>query len=114
LAEGKIQLKFGNDALVTALVIGDLELILLSGLVIELSSVYYVSCASRNIIYVSCLDSHGFEFYFKNRCCTISRNGLFYASIFFMNDLYVIDLGTPIYNISTKQLKINNTNSSLM
>jgi hypothetical protein len=82
LAEGKIQLKFGNDVLVTALVIGDLELILLSGLVIELSSVYYVSCVSRNIIYVSCLDSHGFEFYFKNRCCTISRNGLFYASIF--------------------------------
>jgi GAG-pre-integrase domain len=87
-------------------------LILPSGLVIELSNVYYVPCASRNIISVSCLDSHGFEFSFKNRCCTISRNGLFYASASFVNGLYVIDLGTPIYSISTKRLKTSNTNSS--
>jgi GAG-pre-integrase domain len=89
-------------------------LILPRELVIELSNVYYVPCASRNIISVSCLDSHGFEFSFKNRCCTISRNGLFYASVFFVNGLYVIDLGTPIYGISTKRFKTSNTNSSFM
>jgi hypothetical protein len=114
LAKGEMQLKFGNGALVAAVAIGDLELILPSGLEIELSNVYYVPCASRNIISVSFLDSHGFEFSFKNRCCIISRNCLFYASASFVNDLYVIDLGTPICNISTKRLKASNTNLGLM
>jgi gag-polypeptide of LTR copia-type/GAG-pre-integrase domain len=111
LAKGEMQLKFGNGALVA---VGDLDLILPNGLVIELSNVYYAPCASRKIIFVSCLVSHGFEFAFKNRCCTIFRNDLFYASAYFVNGLYVIDLGTPIYNISTKRLKISNTNSSFM
>jgi Zinc knuckle len=114
LAKGEMQLKFGNGALVVAIAAGDLELILPSGLVIELSNIYYVPCASRNIIFVSCLDSHDFEFSFKNRCCTISRNGLFYASASFLHGLYVIDLGTPIYSISTKWLKTSNTNSSFL
>jgi hypothetical protein len=52
-----MQLKFGNGALVTAVAVGDLELILPSGFIIELSSVYYVPYASRNIISASCLDS---------------------------------------------------------
>lgn len=111
LARGEMQLKFGNGALVAAVAVGDLELILPSGLIIELFSVYYVPCASKNIISVSCLDSHGFEFAFKNRCCTISRNGLYYASASFVNGLYVIDQGTPINNINTKRLKISDNNS---
>jgi gag-polypeptide of LTR copia-type/GAG-pre-integrase domain/Zinc knuckle len=114
LAKGEMQHKFGNGALVAAVAVGDLELILPCGLVIELSNVYYVLCASRNIVYVSYLDSHSFEFSFKNRCCIISHNGLFYANASFVNGLYVIDLGTPIYNISTKRLKASNNNSSLM
>jgi hypothetical protein len=82
LTKGEIQLKIGNGALVAAVAVEDLELKLLSGLAIELNSVYYVPCASRNIISVSYLDSHGFEFSFKNRYYTISRNDLFYASVF--------------------------------
>jgi GAG-pre-integrase domain/Zinc knuckle len=114
LAKGEMQLKFDNGALLAVVAVRDLELILPSGLVIELSSVYYVFCASRNIVFVSYLDSHGFEFSFKNIHCIISRNGLFYASAYFVNSLYVIDIGTPICNISTKRLKASNTNSCLM
>jgi hypothetical protein len=51
LAKGEMQLKFGSGALVAAVVVGDLELILPSELVIELSNVYCVPCASRNIIF---------------------------------------------------------------
>jgi hypothetical protein len=80
-------------------------LILPNELVIELSSDYYILYASRNIISVSCLDFHGFEFSFKNRCCTISHNGLFYASVSFVIGLYMIDLGTPIYNIVPNESK---------
>jgi hypothetical protein len=47
LAKGEIQLKFDIGTLVTAIAVGDLELILPSWLVIELSSVYYLSCASK-------------------------------------------------------------------
>ena len=91
LAKGEMQLKFGNGALVAAVAVEDLELILPTGLTLELFNVYVVPCTSKNIIYVSCLDSHGFEFAFKNRSCTISRNGLCFASASFVNDLYVID-----------------------
>ena len=109
-----MQLKFGNGALGAAVAVGDLELILPSGLIIELFNVYVVPCTSRNIVSISCLDSHGFEFAFKNRCCTISRNGLFYASASLVNGLYVLDQGTPINKISTKRLKIGDKNSSYL
>ena len=111
LAKGEMQLKFGNGALGAAVAVGDLELILPSGLIIEFFNVYVVPCTSKNIVSVSCLDSHGFEFAFKNRCCTISRNGLFYASASLVNGLYVLDQGTPINNISTKRLKVGDKNS---
>ena len=94
LAKGEMQLKFGNGALVAAVAVGDLELILPSGLVLELFDVYVVPYTSKNIMSVSCLDSHGFEFAFKNGCCTISRSGLFYASASLMNGLFVLDQGT--------------------
>ena len=56
----------------------------------------------------------GFEFSFKNRSCTISRNGLCYASASFVNGLYVIDQGTPINNINTKRLRIGDSNACFL
>ena len=114
LAKGEMQFRFGNSMLGAAIVVGDLELILPSWLSIELFNVFVIPCASQNIISVSCLDSHGFEFAFKNRCCTISRNGLFVASASILNGLYVIDQGTPIYNINTKRLKTSDKNSCFL
>ena len=111
LAKGEMQLKFGNGALGAVVAVGDLELILTSRLIIELFSVYVVPCTGKNFLSVSCLDSHGFEFAFKNRCCTIRRNGLFYASASLVNGLYELDQGTPINNINTKRLKLSDKNS---
>jgi hypothetical protein len=50
LAKDEMQLKFGNDALIDDVAVGDLELVLPSELIIELSSVYYVHHVRRNIV----------------------------------------------------------------
>ena len=109
-----MQFKFGDGALVAAIAVGDLELILPTGFIIELTSVYVIPSCSRNIISVSVLDSMGYEFVFKNRCCNISRNGLIYASAYYFNGLYLIDLELPVnnVNVNAKRLKTSDSNSS--
>ena len=109
-----MQFRFGDGALVAAIAVGDLELILPSGLIIELTSVYVIPGCSRNIISVSVLDSIGYEFIFKNRCCNILRNGLIFASAYYLNGLYLIDLDLPLnnVNVNAKRLKTNDSNSS--
>jgi hypothetical protein len=57
-------LRVGNGASVAAIAVGDLNLYLPSGLVLELSSVYYVPFISRNIISVSYMDKDGFVFFY--------------------------------------------------
>ena len=82
LAKGEMQFKFGDGALVAAETVGDLELILPTGLILQLSSVYFIPHCNKNIIFVSCLDSQGYVFSFKNKYCIISRNNIVYASAF--------------------------------
>jgi hypothetical protein len=62
--KGEIQLRVGNGASVA---VEDLDLHLPSGLILELSSVYFILSISRNIIYVSCMDMDGFTFSIKDR-----------------------------------------------
>ena len=112
LAKGEMQFKFGDGALVAAVAIGDLELVLPTGLIIELTSVFVIPSCNRNIISVSVLDSMGYEFVFKNRCCNISRNDLIYASAYYFNGLYLIDLELPVNNVNVKRLKTSDSNSS--
>ncbi|KAH7670371.1 RNA-directed DNA polymerase protein [Dioscorea alata] len=57
LKKGEVDLRVGNDARVAAVEIGDYSLTLPSGLVIQLSNVYYVPAMNKNIISISCLDN---------------------------------------------------------
>jgi hypothetical protein len=66
--KGEMQLRVDNRASVTVVAVGDLDLHLPSGLVLELSSVYFVPSISRNIISVSCMDMDGFTFSIKDQC----------------------------------------------
>jgi hypothetical protein len=74
-----MQLRVGNGASVAAVAVGDLDLHLPSGLVLELSSVYFVPSISRNIISVSCMDMDGFTFFFL-----LKINIFFIEMVFFM------------------------------
>jgi gag-polypeptide of LTR copia-type/Zinc knuckle len=65
LGKGEMQLRIGNGASVA---VGDLDLHLPSGLILELSSVYFVPSISKNIISVSCMDMVGFTFSIKDQC----------------------------------------------
>ncbi|WJX29428.1 hypothetical protein P8452_18069 [Trifolium repens] len=114
LAKGEVDLRVGNGAKVAALAIGTYMLTLPSGLIIQLENCYYVPAISRNIISVSCLDKFGFAFIFKNNCCSIYLNDIFYATAQINNGLYVLDFDLPIYNINTKRLKPNELNPSYL
>jgi hypothetical protein len=114
LAKGEVDLRVGNGAKVAALAIGTYMLTLPSGLIIQLENCYYVPAISRNIISVSCLDKFGFAFIFKNNCCSIYLNDIFYATAQMNNGLYVLDFDLPIYNINTKRLKPNELNPSYL
>ena len=93
---------------------GVFTLSLPSGLILDLSNCYYVPAISRNIISISCLDMVGFEFKFKNNCCSFYLNDIFYGSAPLKNGLYILDLDVPIYNIQTKRLKSNDLNPTFL
>jgi GAG-pre-integrase domain/Integrase core domain len=97
-----MQLRVGNGASVA---VGDLDLHLPSGLVLELSSVYYVPSISRNIISVSCMDMDGFTFSIKDQYFSFYRDGIFYGSSQVVNDLYVLEMDNQVLNINNKRLK---------
>jgi hypothetical protein len=61
-----------------SVVVGDLDLHLPSGLILELSSVYFIPSIYRNIISVSCMDIDGFTFLLKINAF------LFIEMVFFM------------------------------
>jgi hypothetical protein len=63
----------GNGASVAAVAVGYLDLHLSSGLVLELSSVYFVPSISRNIIFVLCMDMDGFIFSIKDQYFSFYR-----------------------------------------
>jgi hypothetical protein len=75
-----MQLRVGNGASIVVVVVGDLDLHLSSGLILELSSVYFVPSISRNIISISCMDIDGFTFSIKVQYFSFYRDGIFYDS----------------------------------
>ena len=73
------------------------------GLILELNNCYFVPPITKNIIYVFLLDDEGFCFEIKNKCCSISYNNMFYASVKLINGLYVLDKSVQVYNIDNKK-----------
>jgi hypothetical protein len=92
LGKGEMQLRVGNGASVAVITVGDLDLHLPSGLVLELSSVYFVPSISKNIISVSCMDMDDFTFSIKDQYLSFYRDDIFYGSSQVMNDLYVLEM----------------------
>ena len=107
-------LRVANGARVAALVVGNFELTLPSGLILILSNCYYVPTMSSNIISVSCLEKDGFRFIIENNIISIYRGDIFYGIAHLMNGLYVLNFDESdhksIYNINTKRFKSNNLN----
>ena len=114
LTKGEVDLRVGNGARVAAVAVGTYCLSLPSGLVLELVDCCYVPALTKNIISVSCLDKKGFSFIIKNKCCSVFLNDMFYCSAPLINGLYILDLESPIYNISTKRFKSNDMNQTYL
>ena len=114
LNKGEVDLRVGNGSRIAALEVGNIELALPSGLVLNLENVYYVPAMSRNIISISCLDRIGFSIIIENNCCSIYLNDIFYCSASMLNGLYLLDLDRSIYNVNTKKLKPNKHNNTFI
>ncbi|VFQ73283.1 unnamed protein product [Cuscuta campestris] len=110
LTEGEVQLKVGNGALVNALAVGTYVLSLPSGLLLHLNNCLFVPPISRNIISVSCLDKAGFSINVKDKCLSVSRNDIYYATAKMTNGLYILDLDATVYNVDVKRSKPNSLN----
>jgi hypothetical protein len=82
----------GNGASVATVIVGDLDLHLPSGLILELKDIYFVPSISRNIISVSCIDMDYFTFSIKDQCFSFYRDNIFYGSFQVVNGLYVLEI----------------------
>jgi hypothetical protein len=114
LGKGEMQLRVGNGASVAAITVGYLDLHLPSGLVLELSSVYFVPSISKNIISVSCMDMDDFTFSIKDQYFSFYRDDIFYGSSQVMNDLYVLEMDNQVLNINNKRLKSSRESETLI
>ncbi|KAK8957726.1 hypothetical protein KSP39_PZI001286 [Platanthera zijinensis] len=116
LSKGEVVLKVGNGASISAVAVGTLELPLPSGLYLTLFNVYHVPSILRNIISVSCLDAEGFNFIIGNFQMKIEKDGLFYASAFISNGLYLLNIvkDKQVLNINNKRLKISHISETLL
>ena len=114
LKKGEVDLCVANGAKVAALMIGTYSLSLPSGLILNLEDCFYVPSIARNIISISSLCNKGFEFSFKNNCCSAKLNGIFYFSGTINNGIYLLDQSSQILNINTKRLKSDNIKPSFL
>ena len=114
LAKGEIDLRVGNGARIYALEVGTFDLVLPSGLVIELENCYFVPEISRNIISIPTLDKDGFNFVICNNEMFIFRDKLFYGKGCLFNGLYILNTesSNSVYNINTKRFKSNDLNQT--
>ncbi|VFR01652.1 unnamed protein product [Cuscuta campestris] len=110
LTEGEVQLKVGNGALVNALAVGTYVLSLPSGFLLHLKNCLFVHAINRNIISVSCLDKAGFSINVKDKCLSVFRNDIYYATAKMTNGLYILDLDATVYNVDVKRSKPNSLN----
>jgi hypothetical protein len=89
-------LRVENGANVSTVAIGNVELALPSGLLLELKDVYFIPCISRNIVSISLLDLDGYHFAFKNKCCSFFINDIYFGSANLLNGLYILDIERPV------------------
>ena len=114
LAKGEVDLRVGNGARVVALAVGIYTLSLPSGLILDLKDCYFVPTLTENIISISCLDLDGFTIITKNKSCSLYRADVFYGAGNLTNGLYILDLENPVFNIYTKQPKIDDLRNSYL
>ncbi|VFQ62999.1 unnamed protein product [Cuscuta campestris] len=81
---------------------------------LELNDCLYVPAISRNIISVSCLDKSGFIISIKDKSLSVYRKNVSYANANMTNELYVLDLDMPVYNIPAKRNKPNGLNQTYL
>jgi GAG-pre-integrase domain len=112
--KGEMQLRVSNVVSVVVVAVGDLDLHLPSGLILELSNVYFIPSISRNIISVSCMDMVDFTFSIKDQCFSFYRDDIFYGSSQVVNDLCVLEIDNQVLNINNKRLKSSRESETLI
>ncbi|KAJ9546436.1 hypothetical protein OSB04_018979 [Centaurea solstitialis] len=114
LKHGELNLIMGNRMTAVVTKIGDLELVLSSGLSIKLLDCCYSQDMAQNIISFNALYKDGFKSKFDNDngCILVYKNGCFYFKATPCNDVYesVICLGRNNNNLT---LNVGSSNSEL-
>ena len=62
----------------------------------------------------SCLMKDGYSFASENNSCVISKNKIFVASASIKNGLFILNLDSPICNISVKRPRLTDLNATYM
>ena len=114
LAKGEVDLRVGNGARVAALAVGIYTLSLPSGLILDLKDCYFVPALTKNIISISFLDLDGFTIITKNKSCSLYRADVLYGAGHLTNGLYILDVENHVFNLNTKQPKIDDLRNSYM
>jgi len=91
LAKGDVDLRVGNGARVAAVSVGTYVIRLPSGLELCLNNCYFVPQLTKNIIFVSVLDSEGFSFMIKNHTLTLSFDDLVYGQAILSGGIYILE-----------------------
>ena len=97
LRKGEVELMMGNDARVTDVALGVVNLKLLSGDYLSLEECHYVPSIVKNIISVSCLDKMGYILIIKDKIFSIYLGSKLVVTAPLVNGLYLIDVSS--YNL---------------
>jgi len=89
-------------------------LLLPSGLKLILNNCYYVPTLTKNIISIPVLDTEGFVFSIKDKCCSFYFEEMMYGSALLMHGLYVLDECKEICHVDAKRIKLGDKDQSYL
>ncbi|GJR49898.1 zinc finger, CCHC-type containing protein [Tanacetum coccineum] len=92
LKHGALSLYVGNGMRVTFIAIGSFDLVLPSGLIVELDNCHYTPTITRGAVSISRLVNNGYIHTFTNCGIFVSKDNVFYFSAILRNGIYEIDM----------------------
>ena len=105
LREGEITLRVNNRAKIATVAVGIYPLRLPLGLSLILKDCYYVSVASKNLIFISVLAQDNYYFHFNKDMCSIYFENKIIACTFLIDGLYHLHINASV-NINEQVVNI--------
>jgi hypothetical protein len=74
----------------------------------KILKMYIILVLSKNIISISYLAFSGFKFIIEKKYCSLYNNCISYGFGNYINDLYILDFETLLFNINCKKNRLDN------